>query len=411
MVFKDKMNFNCSKRKEKRIPFQGIQHVFVLAFLALLLVSNTLTATTYIVSEKTDDYSIQSAINKASEGDRIIVKSGTYSERLNITKKLIIIGVDSGKGLPVVDAKEKRSAITLFVDGIWLEGFSIVNSGNSWQDAGIKVFSDYNLIRGNILNNNSYGIYLSDSANSRIESNLAEGNDVGIALQYSNDNMILNNFAANNSFAGFFFGNSRNNTIRNNSGQANAWVGFLFNDTENSSIQDNSAIANANAGIWLLNSRWNHINENNASNGKIFGFVMGASFNNTFTGNTAYRNLDGISLDSSSCNNIVGNSIINNMFGMYLDRSNMNSIYLNNFIENSMHIYSRNSSNQWDSDKALDYIYKGMLMHSSEMGNFWDEYEGKDEYESGIGKTVYVDEFVKDIRPLVTRKESYQILI
>lgn len=411
MVFQYIINFKCSKQKEKRIPFQGIQRVCILAFLALLLVSNATTATTYIVSEKSDDYSIQSAVNKAGEGDRIIVKSGTYPEKLNITKKLIIIGVDTGKGLPVIDANEKRSAITLFVDGIWLEGFSIVNSGGSWQDAGIKVFSNNNLIRGNILNNNSYGIYLRDSANNRIESNLAKGNDVGIALQSSHNNMILNNLAANNSFAGFFLGNSRNNTIRNNSGQANAWVGFLFNDTENSSIQENTAIANANAGFWILNSRYNQIKENNASNSPIFGFILSASFNNSLTGNTAYANLDGISMDASSGNIIVGNNISNNMFGMYMDRSNKNLIYLNNLIGNAIPVYSYNSSNQWNSDKALNYLYKGMIRYSSDMGNFWDDYEGNDEYESGIGKIIYCNQLLTDRSPLVSRKEFYQILI
>jgi len=388
----------------------GIRFFCILACLALLLVSNTITASTYIVSENSDDYSIQSAINKAREGDRIIVKSGTYPERLNITKKLIIIGVDTGEGLPVVDASEKRSAITLFVDGIWLEGFSIANSGSSWQDSGIKVFSDNNLLRRNVLNNNSYGIYLRDAANNRIESNTAKGNDVGIALQSSNDNMILNNFAANNSFAGFFFGNSRNNTIRNNTGQTNAWVGFLFNDTENSSIEENTATGNANVGIWLLNSRCNQIKENNASNGQIFGFVLDASFNNTLSGNTAYRNLDGISMDISSSNIIIDNNISNNMFGIYLDRSNKNLIYLNNFLGNGMHVYSYDSSNQWNLDKSCNYLYKSMIRSSDFLGNYWDEYEGNDEYESGIGKIDYCTQFIIDRSPLVSRKEFYQII-
>ncbi len=409
IVFKHKIDFKDSRRKTRKISFPGILRVCLLALLAFLLVSATITSTTYIVSEKSDDYSIQSAINKAKEGDRVIVKSGIYSERLNITKKLIIIGVDTGKGLPVVNANEKNSAITLFVDGIWLEGFSVVNSGSSWQDAGIKVFSNNNLIRGNILNNNSYGIYLRNSANNRLESNLARGNDVGIALQSSNNNIISNNIATNNYFAGFFSGNSRNNTIRNNTGQANAWVGFLFNDTENSSIQGNIAVENANAGIWILNSRSNQIKENNASNSPIFGFVLDASFNNTLFGNTAYRNLDGISMDRSSGNIIINNNISDNIFGMYLDRSSNNSIYLNNFVGNAINVNSYSSSNQWNSDKAFNYLYKGMI-YSNDLGNFWCDYEGNDTYESGIGNTDYVKEFVKDRRPLVSRKEFYQIL-
>ncbi|MBN1235321.1 MAG: right-handed parallel beta-helix repeat-containing protein [Methanotrichaceae archaeon] len=409
MVFKYRTNFRGSRCIARRIPFQGILRVCLSAVLAFWLVSAAITSTTYIVSEKSNDYSVQSAINKAKEGDRIIVKSGTYSERLNITKKLIVKGVDTGEGLPVINANEKKSAINLLVDGTWLEGFLIVNSGSSLEDAGIKVFSNNNLIRGNILNNNSYGIYLKNSANNKIESNLARGNDVGIALQSSNNNMVINNFVTNNSFAGFFSGNSRNNTIRNNTGQENAWVGFLFNDTKNSSIQENAAIGNANAGIWMLNSRYNDINENNASNSPIFGFRLDASFNNTISGNTAHRNLDGISMDTSSGNIIIENNISNNIFGIYLDRSSKNLIFLNNFVENAMNSYSYNSSNQWNSDKAFNYLYKGMVSWDY-LGNFWSDYEGNDAYESGIGNAAYINEYIKDEKPLISRKERYQIL-
>ena len=396
------------------MPFKAVRCFCHPAFLSLLLVlllaSYPITATTYIVSEKTDDYSIQSAINKAKEGDRIIIKSGIYPERLNITKRLIIIGVDTGGGLPVVDANERRSAITLYVDGIWLEGLYVVNSGNSWQDAGIKIFSNNNRIHRNILNNNSYGIYLRNSYNNRIESNLAMGNDVGIALQSSDNNTIQDNLAANSSFAGFFLGNSRNNTIRNNTGQANSWVGFLLNDTDNNTIQGNIAKGNANAGIWLLNSRGNQIIDNNASNGPIFGFLLDASSNNTISENTAFRNLDGISMDRSSRNTIMCNNISGNMFGMYLDRSRTNVIYLNNFIDNKMNVYSHDSANQWVSEKSFDYLYKGMERYASNLGNFWSNNRGDDEYESGIAKSGYNSEFVNDKSPLVSRKEFYQIL-
>jgi nitrous oxidase accessory protein len=408
MIFRDKINYKGSKRNEKGI-FPGVLRISILAMLAFLLISAIVTSTTFIVSERSDDSSIQSAINKANDGDRIIVKSGTYSERLNITKKLIIRGVDSGNGLPVVNAREKNSAITLFADGIWLEGFSAINSGSSWQDAGIKVFSNNNLIRGNILSNNSYGIYLKRSENNKVESNIVRGNDVGIALQSSINNIIMNNLAIKNSFAGFFSGNSRNNTIINNIAQANSWVGFLFNDTENSSIQGNNAIENTNAGIWLLNSRSNQILENNASNSPIFGFVLDTSFNNTLFGNTAYRNLDGISMDKSSSNIISSSNISNNVFGIYLDRSSNNLIYLNNFVGNAINVNSYDSSNQWNSNKAYNYLYKGMI-YSSDIGNFWCDYEGKDKYQSGVGDTDYVKEFVKDSRPLVSSKEYYQIL-
>jgi nitrous oxidase accessory protein NosD len=98
------------------------------------------------------------------------------------------------------------------------------------------------------------------------------------------------------------------------------------------------------------------------------------------------------------------------MFGMYLDRSNTNVIYLNNFIENIMNVYSRDSSNQWISEKPFYYLYKGMERYASNIGNYWSEYRVNDEYESGIAKSSYNSEFVMDKSPLVSRREFYQIL-
>lgn len=380
-----------------------------LLVLGVLLIAAPANSATYIVSEKSDDYSIQSAINKAMDGDRIIVKSGTYSERVNVTKRLIIRGVDTGDGLPVVNADGRRDAITLIADGVWLEGFSVINSGSDSEDSGIKVLSKRNIVRGNNLNNNSYGLFIKNSSYNIIESNHAWENDLGIALQSSRNNTINDNYADNNSFAGIFSGNSWNNTIRNNSVQGNSWVGLLFNNTEYSLIEENMASGNANAGIWVRNSRNNQIKGNNASYNPIDGFLMDRSFNNTLYMNTADGNFDGISMDLSNDNLMLENNISYNKFGIYLDRSDKNWIYLNNFNYNTISAYSYNSSNQWTSDKAFRYLYRGIISWNS-LGNFWHDYEGDDAFDSGIGTSAYIYELIRDDAPLISTKENYKIL-
>jgi len=377
--------------------------------LGVLIIASTANSATYIVSEKSDDYSIQSAINKAMDGDRIIVKSGIYSERINVTKRLILRGVDTGNGLPIVNANGRRDAITLIADGIWLEGFSVINSGSASEDAGIKVLSSKNIVRGNILNNNSYGLFLKNSSYNEIKLNQAWGNDVGIALQSSRNNTLMDNYVASNSFAGIFSGNSKGNTIKNNTAYGNSWVGLLFNNTENGLIEGNTAFANVNAGIWVRNSKFNQITGNNASYNPIFGFILDRSSNNTFSMNTANGNLDGISMDQSNNNTILENNISQNEFGIYLDGSDKNIIYLNNFNLNTINAYSYNSSNQWSSDKEFNYLYRGIISWSS-LGSFWHDYQGGDAFDSGIGTSAYVDEFIRDDRPLISMKENYKIL-
>src|SRR5659263_7479 len=112
--------------------------------------------------------SIQAAIDAANPGNTIIVKKGTYYENLGVNKQLTLRGI----GMPVVDARGNGSVITLDADGIILEGFTVTR-GASYPEAGIKVISNNNTLRDNIVSNNSYGgIILKSSRNNVIYNNI-----------------------------------------------------------------------------------------------------------------------------------------------------------------------------------------------------------------------------------------------
>ena len=83
---------------------------------------------------------IWEAIDAANPGDTIEVQSGTYYESIIIDKRLTLRGIDTGKGLPVIDGSAKRDTVTLNADRIVLENFIITNSGNSFgNDAGSAI--------------------------------------------------------------------------------------------------------------------------------------------------------------------------------------------------------------------------------------------------------------------------------
>lgn len=98
-----------------------------------------------------DDYAkIQWAVDNATIGDTIIVKSGIYYENVNVTKQLILRGVDTSGGKPIVDAGGSGSPFKLSADGITVEGFKTINSNSSGVYggyAGINVISNNNSIR------------------------------------------------------------------------------------------------------------------------------------------------------------------------------------------------------------------------------------------------------------------------
>ena len=67
----------------------------------------------------------QDAINNANLGDVIEVCSGTYYENVVVNKPVILRGVDTGGGEPVVDASRMGSAITITADGVAVDGFVV----------------------------------------------------------------------------------------------------------------------------------------------------------------------------------------------------------------------------------------------------------------------------------------------
>lgn len=373
---------------------------------ACLLFLHLAGGTTFIISaDKTNN--IQNTIDKAQDGDRIIVKSGTYRGNVNVTRPLILMGLDTGKGKPILNAAQKQSAITIFADGVWLEGFELANSGSSASDAGLRILSSGNFIKGNVATNNSYGFYLGpSSSNNTITNNLMRANYVGLSLLRSNDNHISGNTARNNSFAGVYLSESRENTLIGNLILQNFWVGILVSNSSNNALEGNYAEGNRDEGIWLLNADGNALFGNSAVNNLLFGIMLLQSSNNTISGSHASGNLDGLSLESSHHNSISGNRISDNAFGVYMDSSDMNYVYLNNFLNNTDNAYSVNSSSSWRSPEFMPYQYRGLLSWGY-LGNFWDDHYAADVSGSGIGSISYRHGSVLDPSPLAARAENY----
>ena len=417
------------------------------------------SATIYVPD---DHAKIQWAVDNATAGDTIIVKSGTYYEKVNVIKQLILRGIDTGTGKPVVDTGGSGNAIELYADGITLEGFNVTNSGSTWYHAGIVIHSSNNIITCNTISNNAYcirirgsssnnnnniitcntissnygyGIHLDgDSSNNTITGNNVSNNPhSGIYLWYSNNNTISSNTISNNN-RGVYFGRScDNNTITDNM-VSNNNCGILLSRSNNNTISCNMVIKTYTYnGICLSESDNNIINGNTVSNNYDNGILLDRSNNNTISSNTVGNNIDkGIYLDSTSDhNNITGNNISSNYDdGIYLASSNSNSIadnnvsnnggdgiYLgysssnkicfNNFINNNNNVYSSGSSNNiWNSTEKITYTYKGAT-YENYTGNYWDDYTGSDAESDGIGDTPYSINTDNDNYPLMEPWENY----
>ncbi|KAF5438152.1 CASH domain-dontaining protein [Candidatus Methanophagaceae archaeon] len=289
---------------------------------------------------------IQWAVDNATAGDTVIVNSGIYYENVNVTKQLILRGMDTGTGNPVINANGNGSAIILSADGITLERFTALNATEDGA-AGINVTSSNCTITGNNISGNNYGIRIYESGDCTVTGNNARDNDYGIYLYYSGNNTVSGNTFVND---GLFVYYSYQNTVEANTVNDKHLV--YLEDTSDTEVTDagqvilvnctnirveSQNLSNTCIGVMLWHTEDSLISNNIVCNNSRYGInLYDYSNNNTITDNTASsNNYHGILLTSFSNNNLVsGNNASSNHFqGIIVTYScNNNTISDNYFI-------------------------------------------------------------------------------
>jgi nitrous oxidase accessory protein len=237
----------------------NILRIAVVVVLLFLLVESGSAATLTVNASGDADYTrIQDAVNASSNGDMILVQSGTYFENVNVNKQLILKGVDTGNGKPVVDAGKEGDAITLSADWITLEGFNATNA-SSWY-SGIMINSNHSTVIGNDVSRNNQGIFLYYSNNNNISANNATSNGAGFFLYSSTNNTLHDNNACNNIYAIYLFSNTydvptSNNTIYNNFFNNINGLGLIGTNNNFWNITSNSG-TNIIGGSYLGGNFW-----------------------------------------------------------------------------------------------------------------------------------------------------------
>ncbi|MCK5109408.1 MAG: right-handed parallel beta-helix repeat-containing protein, partial [Methanosarcinales archaeon] len=316
------------------------------------------------INKGTDYTTIQDAINDADIGDEIHVDSGTYHENVVVNKQLTLRGIDTGAGMPVVDAGSNGDVIAISANGCLLDGFTATNSGLVEEDAGIEVTSSNNVIRNNAVSNNK----------------------AGISLESSSNNILSTNIVSSNSYPGICLTSSDNNILSTNTVNLNAYYGIELYLSSNNTVIDNIANSNTRYGIFVWNSNNdNRMISNTANDNDHAGIRFYASSNNVVSGNSLVDTKSGISMYGSNDNTIFDNNISFNENGIGLDQSINNIIYHNNVIQNTNQASDNLGSDTWD------FSYPSG-------GNHWSDYAGADiksgpdqdrPGSDGIGDTPY----------------------
>lgn len=406
------------------------------SFLGLILFENnnsTVEASTYYVggTGPGNHSTIQSAIDAAGFGDTVYVYNGKYDESLIVNKTINLIGEDRNK--TIINGTSTGDVVYINVSGVVISGFTINNSGIYHWDAGIEIFNAGNcsIENNNISLNGHYGILLNRSSYCSIENNnISSNNDSGIyIIQGSNNTLANNELDSNNIYLSY----SSYNTIISNDviGPANVTFNGTSNYTPNKDplhgimiywnsnhnyIFNNNIKGWSGDGIRLEYAMVNNISKNNIENNsrrysyynglELFYSNQNTIFGNIIKGNGYY----GFNSFNSINNLIIFNKISNHTYSIYLGYwDSGNVIYLNEFMDNVISAWDTSGYNSWNSTIPLSYIYNNAKF-TSQLGNYWDDYNGTDPDGDGIGNTPYNISTNKDYYPLVDSIDNYTLI-
>jgi len=386
--------------------------ILLMALLIFALGSGIGTAKEITVQPGGPIQSIQAAVNSASSGDTIIVKPGTYSENITISKPNLIIKSESGNPEDTVITAKNVNASVFYTTANYttISGFK-VNSGGYSGVTGIRLSKCSNCaITNNNLSGNSLGIYLSDSKYNTISGNSVNSNSrYGIHLVRSEVNTLSNNNANSNGHGFVLENNSNGNTLTSNIASSSAGLtrssGFYSTYSSNNTLNKNIAINNP-WGIYFINSNISTISGNDVSNNNEYGMWISLSNYNTISGNIANETRRGIFLDSSSHNTLSENVVaFNDIAGLYeCPGCHYNTIF-NNYLNNVRNADIRNRDTTWYKSKAAGINIVGGPYIG---GNFWGKPDGKgfsqnatDANGDGLADTEYNEFNITDKLPLV----------
>jgi parallel beta-helix repeat protein len=337
---------------------------------------NVVVSDVWVDDDFTDDPgshkwdTIQEGVNDSGGGKLVYVFNGTYPENVNLYSKWIYL-VGECKESTIIDGNNDN-VITGFpspaeLGAAYISNFMIRNGGYGihMEDSGFNVISNCKI------RSNSDGIYIKNSFDNNISDCIIYDNrDNGITIENGADgNTVENCIIGQNDDDGIYIYDSSGNWVAGCTIDGNDDNGIVLYQADGNHIGNLSSyplleneclvsiIGDCDMGIILESA-----NENIIENFDIFG---------------ASKEVAGINLtDGSSGNGIYQCNLSGCGYGIWIENfCDENQLYHNNFIENEIENAWDNGSNVWDKDK--------------EGGNYWDDYEGEDENEDGIGDTPY----------------------
>ncbi|MCU7837148.1 MAG: nitrous oxide reductase family maturation protein NosD [gamma proteobacterium symbiont of Taylorina sp.] len=340
---------------------------------------------------------LQPLVDQIKKGEVFTIPPGTYSGPVFVERAITL----DGQGKVTIDSGGKGSVIILDTDGAVVKNLHLTNSGSYHNDldSGVQVRGNFNVVKDNIIDNCLFGIDLQQSENNIVKRNTISSKDDelgmrgdAIRLWYSFNNKITDNIINNTRDMVVWY--SKSNIIHNNKSRGGRYgLHFMYsqyNDVQFNEYYDNSV------GIFLMYSD-GVIVKNNIISHATGAAGVGIGFKETsdvvVENNQILFSSTGLSIDVSPYQPDTKNHFTNNLIAF----NDIGIRFLANWKDNIF------SNNHFKANITQIVVSGGQTANRNEWtGNYWDNYEGFDLDNDGIGDTshdiyAYADRIWQDV--------------
>jgi|GEM_PF-1467194 len=205
---------------------------------------------------------IASAVKAAAPGQVIELTSGSYAEAVAINQRVVVRGVDTGGGLPVVTPAEGKSAFHLTGGGgAVIENVAIAGSEAPVEevsipelvrtDAGILIESNGNEIKNVTVRRMHHGMVVFGDSNRILDNDITENAVIGVAILSGRANSVSGNVMQKNGAHGLYLGWLNDPAMATGDLKKYAQAMKKFRPVEETAVRKNRMVENGLTGLVL----------------------------------------------------------------------------------------------------------------------------------------------------------------
>lgn len=324
---------------------------------------------------------IAQALSLASDGDRVVLRAGTYHEPMvQVTRAVTLVGEPGA----VLDGEGTHALIEVLANDVTVRGLTLRATGSSHVEdrAAIRVRGARRCrIEDNTLDDTFFGIALQGVTDCVVRGNVLRG-PAGIGAlggngihAWKSDSVTISGNSISGHRDGIYFEFVRWGTVNGNTSQSNSRYALHFMFSDDCRYEDNAFIANG-SGIAVMYTRRVTMARNRfernwgpAAYGLLLKDITDSEIiDNTFTGNTVALYMEG-----ANRVRVAGNTFSGNGWAIkLLANSQQNTVTQNRFSGNAFDVGTNSRQN-----------------FSTFVGNEWDRYRGYDLDRDGTGDVPF----------------------